>query len=109
MSGGDPQDMVDGIPEHPEWHMQAACRQDGIDPEWFWAADNSRIPHSNYDRIARAKEVCARCPVQGLCLEAGVRNNEQFGIWGGTTPAERRAIKRRRRFRPDLSPTVPSH
>lgn len=37
--------------------------------------------------IARAKAICARCPVIAECAKAG--QLERWGIWGGKTPAER--------------------
>lgn len=35
-------------------------------------------------REAKAKRLCAQCPVQAPCLEAGRRNHES-GLWGGET------------------------
>lgn len=39
-----------------------------------------------------AREICMRCPVIAQCLRVGLR--EEFGIWGGTTPEQRRKIRR---------------
>ena len=39
-------------------------------------------------REAQAKLLCAQCPVQMNCLEAGRRNHES-GLWGGETEEER--------------------
>lgn len=39
-----------------------------------------------------AKTVCAECPVKNLCLEYAVIAKEPYGIWGGTTPEERRKL-----------------
>lgn len=39
-----------------------------------------------------AREICMRCPVIAQCLRVGLR--EEFGIWGGTTPQQRRKIRR---------------
>ena len=44
-----------------------------------------------------AKAICAACTVRAECLEYALANNEQFGIWGGTSNRERRAIRSRRR------------
>jgi hypothetical protein len=35
-----------------------------------------------YD-IARAKAICAKCPVTEECLEHAVRIHEPWGVWGG--------------------------
>ncbi len=42
-----------------------------------------------------AKAICAGCVVKDACLEFGLHQPD--GIWGGTTPGERRRIRRRRR------------
>lgn len=42
-----------------------------------------------------AKLNCDRCPVREACLDWAIRNGVEFGIWGGHTPEERRAIQRR--------------
>lgn len=38
--------------------------------------------------VDRAKAICGGCPVRQWCLQEGVAGAE-FGIWGGTTEAER--------------------
>jgi WhiB family redox-sensing transcriptional regulator len=43
----------------------------------------------------RLAEVCARCPVAGDCLQYALENPEVQGCWGGTTDAERKALRRR--------------
>lgn len=41
------------------------------------------------EQAAKAKLVCAQCPVQTDCLDMAYRNDERDGIWGGLTPLER--------------------
>ena len=45
--------------------------------------------------ISRAKAVCATCPVAAECLTWALEANQSEGIWGGHTPKDRRAIRRR--------------
>ena len=45
--------------------------------------------------IARSKAVCSTCPVADECLTWAIESNQSEGIWGGHTPKERRAIRRR--------------
>jgi len=45
--------------------------------------------------IAKAKTVCATCPVADECLSWAIESNQSEGIWGGHTPKERRTIRRR--------------
>jgi WhiB family redox-sensing transcriptional regulator len=41
-----------------------------------------------------AKRICASCPVRANCLVSALRTGESAGIWGGTTPEERRILRR---------------
>lgn len=66
---------------------KAACV--GEDPETFFP--------SRGGSAREAKEICARCPVRRACLEVGLSFGGEFGIFGGTTPLERRAIRQQRR------------
>ena len=33
--------------------------------------------------LAQAQSLCAECPVQLVCLEAALEQNEEWGVWGG--------------------------
>lgn len=73
---------------HP-WMDEASCAEIGGD---LWFTDNTNDPAAK-----RAKEVCARCPVQSECLEHALATDQRYGIWGGMTQYERRSLKRARR------------
>ena len=70
--------------EDREWIDLAICRDQG--PLFFepWG----ERPSARQRRETRAKSLCAVCPVQAACLEAGRRNRES-GVWGGETEEER--------------------
>jgi hypothetical protein len=40
-----------------------------------------------------ARQACAQCPVRQQCLEFAVSNRIVYGIWGGLTGPERRALQ----------------
>ena len=40
-----------------------------------------------------AISICRNCPIKDLCLAYAVEAKERFGIWGGTTPAQRKRLK----------------
>ena len=40
-----------------------------------------------------ARQACAQCPVRQQCLEFAVSNRIIYGIWGGLTGPERRALQ----------------
>ena len=45
--------------------------------------------------IAKAKAICATCPVADECLSWAIDTNQAEGVWGGHTAKERRAFRRR--------------
>jgi len=72
------------------WMARGACRQ--ADPELFFPAAAAKRPAARQVEVAKA--VCAPCPVRANCLAYAVEARPE-GIWGGTTPDERRAARRR--------------
>lgn len=67
----------------PPLFSQAAC-QNSADPSIF---DGEELLPT-----IQAKKICSTCPISQLCLAWGIAN-EEFGIWGGTTPAERKKLR----------------
>ena len=74
------------------WTDQAICR--GADPDLFFPIGYAGPPA---EQVAAAKAVCANCPVTARCLDWALRAGEPDGIWGGTTPEERRYLRAGRR------------
>jgi WhiB family transcriptional regulator, redox-sensing transcriptional regulator len=44
--------------------------------------------------IRRAKAICAVCPVLWDCFQYAMENDEEYGVWGGTTRRERQRLRR---------------
>lgn len=44
-------------------------------------------------RFAMAKKLCNDCPIRIECLSYAIENNEVHGVWGQTTPIERKMIR----------------
>ncbi|MBA2456945.1 MAG: WhiB family transcriptional regulator [Nocardioidaceae bacterium] len=44
----------------------------------------------------RAKQMCMGCPVRTECLAEALDHHIEWGVWGGMTERERRALLRRR-------------
>jgi len=58
--------------------------------------------------IARAKAICARCPVAEQCLDAALRRHEPWGVWGGELLANGKVLAHKRgRGRPPKAPRPP--
>ena len=74
------------------WAAEGACRH--ADPELFFPVARAGPA---LVQLARAKKVCARCPVRTPCLEFALETGQDFGVWGGTSEEERRVMRRRRR------------
>jgi hypothetical protein len=64
------------------WRSRGACRRQ--DPETFFPAP------SETPEIALA--LCRGCDVQGACLAWALDAGDCHGVWGATTPRERRAM-----------------
>jgi WhiB family redox-sensing transcriptional regulator len=68
-----------------EWAADAACRSTHPDALFVQGAAQNR-----------AKSICLGCPVRTECLADALDNRVEFGVWGGMTERERRALLRRR-------------
>ncbi|MEV8407060.1 WhiB family transcriptional regulator [Streptomyces niveus] len=67
------------------WTGRGACR--AVAPDTLFVQGQEQH---------RAKSVCLGCHVRTECLAYALDNHEEFGIWGGATERERRALLRRR-------------
>lgn len=64
---------------------------------WFDAGTTQEIGDDAFAAPAyweKAKRMCLSCEILLQCRTYAVRYNEPFGIWGATTPRERRALHR---------------
>lgn len=69
------------------WRQRAACR--GMDTSLFYAERGDLVS------IRLAKDVCDTCAVEAECLDVALGSlvHSDIGVWGGTTPKERRQIR----------------
>jgi WhiB family redox-sensing transcriptional regulator len=66
------------------------CRE--YDPELWFSVGTSGPA---LIEIEQAKSICRACPLRHSCLDHALRMGVEFGVWGGYTPDERRAMLRR--------------
>lgn len=71
-----------------DWRDHAACR--GADNDLFFPDGNGGRAMQG---IEQAKLLCRDCLVRGPCLDWALEHGVAFGIWGGFTEDERRAIR----------------
>jgi WhiB family redox-sensing transcriptional regulator len=74
-----------------DWRHDSACREE--DPEMFFPVGTTGPAQL---QVTEAKSVCHRCPVASDCLAWALASGQDFGVWGGMSEDERRALKRRR-------------
>ena len=72
-----------------DWSTRGTCV--GTDPDALFVQGKEQ---------RTAKIVCRGCPVALDCLADALDNKTEFGVWGGMTERERRALLRRR---PDVT------
>ncbi|MFE7421144.1 WhiB family transcriptional regulator [Rhodococcus sp. NPDC057529] len=72
-----------------DWQLEARCRY--LDPDVFFARDNETKPgRIRRERVAR--RICHECPVQAVCRDYALSVGEPYGVWGGTSEADRRGF-----------------
>jgi WhiB family transcriptional regulator, redox-sensing transcriptional regulator len=71
--------------EVADWRVNASCRDE--DPDGLFVRGKEQ---------RKAKLVCIACPVRTECLAEALDGRIEFGVWGGMTERERRALLRRR-------------
>ena len=68
-----------------DWASMAQCKQSKPDELFVRGAAQNR-----------AKQLCGGCPVKTECLAEALDNEIEWGVWGGMTERERRAVLRKR-------------
>jgi WhiB family redox-sensing transcriptional regulator len=68
-----------------DWSTRGTCV--GTDPDALFVQGKEQ---------RTAKVVCRECPVALECLADALDNRTEFGVWGGMTERERRALLKRR-------------
>src|SRR5919206_3576025 len=66
----------------PAWRTRGLCQS--VDPETFFPAPS--------EPADAAVSLCRTCEVQGPCLAWALEVGDCHGVWGATTPRERRAM-----------------
>lgn len=68
----------------PEWVLRGRCRS--VDPDNLFVSGAAQ---------KKAALICRSCPVIAECAAEALDNRVEFGIWGGMTERERRALLKR--------------
>lgn len=78
---GLPRFDVDDSEARMEWISKALCRD--IDPDELFVRGAAQ---------RKAANICKRCPVIYECAADALDNRVEFGVWGGMTERQRRAL-----------------
>jgi WhiB family redox-sensing transcriptional regulator len=73
--------------DREDWTLLAKCR--GMGDALFPSPAEQR----------RVRVLCTSCPVRFECLAEALDNRVEYGVWGGMTERERRALLRQQ---PDI-------
>jgi WhiB family transcriptional regulator, redox-sensing transcriptional regulator len=79
------------------WRTRGVCQT--VDPETFFPAPS--------EPADTAVALCRTCEVQGACLAWALEVGDCHGVWGATTPRERRAMLVAWRTGTTDTPTTP--
>jgi Transcription factor WhiB len=69
---------------------------------WFDEEDPSPVLD-----ICNGEDGDGVCPIREACLHFALVNNERFGVWGGTSEQDRKAIRKKWRWKPGASEPRP--
>ena len=99
------------LPERYEYEFDQPSGLESTEPNRDWWADarcndlagtmSGLFFSEELQDIAKAKQVCAKCPVMAECLEGALERREPWGVWGGQLLLNGRVLQsKRRRGRP---------
>ena len=71
-----------------QWMEDAACLNTFT--ELFFYHNKS----TKNSKVADALRICQACPVIKRCLQFAFDSNDQYAVLGGTTPGQRREMRR---------------
>ena len=75
----------------PPPQTEAICAQTVYDGQLIW-------PDMWFDQSAKAQRIavdlCRECPFILKCAATAIENNEEFGVWGGLTPEDRKRMRK---------------
>lgn len=77
-----------------------------VDPETMFVENPTAGP-PDPRAVDAARAVCGGCSVREECLRGALRRDEQFGMWGGLTRAERVELRRRQARRAKQPESLP--
>jgi WhiB family redox-sensing transcriptional regulator len=88
-----------------DWQSQAACGNHN--PDLFFPSEDAPVELVRVQE-ATAKAICRSCPVAGKCLSTALSQRTSYGVWGGLSADDRRAVLAARSASQPVASPVPS-
>lgn len=79
---------------YPDWHEQARCF-DKSETIFFGQSEPEVRPQYTLSEIKMARSLCETCPVIRQCMSSALENQEEFGVWAGSTRSQRKEMLKR--------------
>lgn len=76
--------MTSTFEDRIDWVLRARCR--AADPDTLFVRGAAQ---------RKAAKICRPCPVRTQCAADALDNRIEYGVWGGLTERQRRALLRR--------------
>ncbi|MGH9128215.1 MAG: WhiB family transcriptional regulator [Acidimicrobiales bacterium] len=93
-------EVAGGSSEEELW-AQARCRDGAASMVGLFFSES-------IEDIARAKSICALCPLAEPCLEGALERQEPWGVWGGQLFSDGKVLAfKRKRGRPPKTERPP--
>lgn len=94
LGAADQEQPQPGSSARQDWWADARCNDQAASLAGLFFSDELQD-------IAKAKLICAQCPVLAECLEGALARREPWGVWGGQLFLNGRVLaSKRRRGRP---------
>lgn len=72
-----------------DWRSRGACG--GHNPDLFFPSEDALAELVRVQE-ATAKAICRSCPVAGVCLSTALARRWSYGVWGGLSAEDRKAV-----------------
>lgn len=72
-----------------DWVADAACAD--MEPGIFFPESPTKI--GGQPNYGLPRRICRSCDVQRECLDYALRTRQTYGMWGGTTPTQRKRMR----------------
>lgn len=85
--------LIECAESYHTWQLNSNCRS-MQDPSLFFPPEELPKVAQHQLSVTTIQDFCITCPVREPCLVHALICDEELGVWGGTTPNQRRRFAR---------------